>query len=43
MRAFIVGNGPSLKPWQLDRIKGEASYGVNRIHLIYPETSWRPN
>jgi len=43
MRAFIVGNGPSLKSGQLDRIKGDVSYGVNRIHLIYPETAWRPN
>jgi hypothetical protein len=42
-RVFIVGNGPSLKPWQLDKIKGEVSYGVNRIHLIYPETAWRPD
>lgn len=42
-RAFIVGNGPSLKPDQLDRLIPETSFGVNRIHLIYDQTKWRPN
>ena len=43
-RAFVIGNGPSLKAEQLDRIhqNGDVSFGVNRIHLIYPETKWRP-
>jgi len=42
-RAFVVGCGPSLKADQLDRLIPEVSFGVNRIHLIYPETKWRPN
>lgn len=42
MRAFVVGNGPSLKPDQLDKLIPEVSFGVNRIHLIYPQTRWRP-
>ena len=42
MRAFIVGNGPSLTPKALDKIRGEASFAVQRIHLIYPQTRWRP-
>jgi hypothetical protein len=42
MRAFIVGNGPSLKHTNLDLLYGEISFATNRIHLIYPETSWRP-
>ncbi len=42
MRAFIVGNGPSLAKTNLDLIKGEISFAANRIHLIFPHTSWRP-
>ena len=42
-RAFIVGNGPSLKPDQLDRLIPEVSFAVNRIHLMYDKTKWRPD
>lgn len=42
MRAFIVGNGISLKHTDLDKLKGEISFGVNNIHLVYPSTEWRP-
>lgn len=42
MRCFIVGNGPSLRDTPLDDLVGEVSYATNRIHLIYPETKWRP-
>lgn len=41
-RAFVVGNGPSLNRTSLDLIKDEVSFGVNRVHLIYPRTAWRP-
>lgn len=43
-RAFIIGNGKSLAPDQLDKLQeeGEVTFGVNRIHFIYDETSWRP-
>jgi len=41
-RAFIIGNGPSLKAEQLDRLINEVTFGVNRIHLIYDQTKWRP-
>jgi len=41
-RAFVVGNGPSLKPEQLNKLIPEVSFGVNRIHLIYDKTKWRP-
>ncbi len=43
-RAFVIGNGPSLKPWQLGMIyqNEDVSFGVNRIHLIYDQTRWRP-
>jgi hypothetical protein len=42
-RCFIIGNGPSLTPEDLDMIKGEFSFGCNRIFDIYEKTSWRPN
>ena len=43
-RAFIIGNGRSLKPDQLDRLheNNDVCFGVNRIHLIYGSTPWRP-
>jgi len=41
-RCFVVGNGPSLNKTPLELLEGEVSWGVNRIHLIYPRTSWRP-
>jgi len=42
-RAFIVGNGKSLKVDQLAKLHEhrEVSFGVNRIHLIYGG-GWRP-
>lgn len=42
MRAFVVGNGPSLAHTPLEFLTGEISFACNRIHLIYPHTSWRP-
>ncbi len=43
MRAFIVGNGPSLRNTNLELLRDEVSYGVNAIHLLYEKTAWRPN
>ena len=43
MRAFIVGNGPSLNQTPLDALKDEVCFGVNRIHLLYDKVVWRPN
>ncbi|XDD45052.1 6-hydroxymethylpterin diphosphokinase MptE-like protein [Leptospira sp. WS39.C2] len=41
---FIVGNGPSLKVEDLNWLKEKniPSFGVNKIHLIYPQSEWRP-
>jgi hypothetical protein len=36
-RCFIIGNGPSLKKTDLSRLRGEYSFGVNRIYLMFPE------
>lgn len=41
-RCFVIGNGPSLTPEDLDRIKGEYSFASNRIYYIYDKTQWRP-
>lgn len=43
-RIFIVGNGASLNetPLYLLSERGEHSFGMNKIHLIYPTTIWRP-
>jgi hypothetical protein len=43
MRAFIVGNGPSLAKTNLDLLVGEVSFATNRIQLIYDRTDWRPS
>ena len=36
-RCFIIGNGPSLKKTDLARLKGEYTFGLNRIYLLFPE------
>ncbi len=41
-RCFIIGNGPSLNAADLDKIKGEISFGANRIYNIFSDTNWRP-
>lgn len=42
-RIFIIGNGPSLSPRDLDLIKDEDSFGINRIGMIFSKTEWRPS
>jgi hypothetical protein len=41
-RCFIIGNGPSLTANDLEKIKGEFSFGCNKIYKIFKDTSWRP-
>ena len=36
-RGFIIGNGPSLRHTDLARLKGEFTFGLNRIYLMFPE------
>ena len=36
-RAFIIGNGPSLKKTNLGKLKDEFTFGLNRIYLMFPE------
>lgn len=41
----VIGNGPSLRAEDLTRLHelGIATFACNRIHLIFPQTPWRPN
>jgi hypothetical protein len=41
-RCFIIGNGPSLKPEDLERLKGEYTFASNKIYKIFNKTNWRP-
>ena len=41
-RCFVIGTGPSLTVDDLERLKGEITFGSNRIFEIFPKTSWRP-
>jgi hypothetical protein len=36
-RAFIIGNGPSLKNTDLSNLENEITFGLNRIYLMFPE------
>lgn len=42
MRAFVIGNGPSLKHTPLGLLNKEISFACNNIHRIYSLTHWRP-
>lgn len=42
-RCFIVGNGPSLRIEDLDRLQGELTFASNRIFLAFEQTEWRPS
>lgn len=41
---FILGNGPSLSPVDLDKLadKHIVTFATNRIYNIFPHTHWRP-
>ena len=41
-RCFVIGNGPSLCPEDLDLLCGEYTFAANRIYNIFDRTSWRP-
>lgn len=44
-RCFFIGNGPSLRAADLQRLHeaGELTFAFNRIYNIFPETDWRPS
>lgn len=41
-RAFVIGNGPSLRISDLERLRNEITFASNRIYVCFGETSWRP-
>lgn len=41
-RCFIVGNGPSLIPGDLDLLCDEICFASNRIFGLFNKTKWRP-
>ncbi len=44
-KCFLIGNGPSLLPSDLDKIASHdmISIGCNRIYLMFPNTHWKPD
>lgn len=42
-RCFIIGNGPSLRVEDLEKLKGEITFGTHRIYTLFGDTSWRPS
>jgi hypothetical protein len=40
--AWLIGNGPSVRTEDLDRLAGKLSFAFNRFHLAYPRTAFRP-
>jgi hypothetical protein len=36
-RAFVIGNGPSLKNTDISRLRHEFTIGLNRIYLMFPD------
>jgi len=42
-RCFIIGNGPSLCPKDLDLIINEKTFAMNQIYKIFDKTIWRPS
>lgn len=41
-RCFVLGNGPSLRISDLDKLKGEITIASNKIYLAFDQTEWRP-
>lgn len=41
-RCFLIGNGPSLRLEDLNRLKGEICFGCNMIYKVFERTEWRP-
>jgi hypothetical protein len=42
-RGFVIGNGPSLKLEDLEKIKDEITIAANKVYLAFDKVSWRPS
>ncbi len=40
-RCFIIGNGPSLKQTDLQKLRNEYTIGMNRIYMLFPELGFQ--
>ena len=41
-RGFVIGNGPSLRMSDLDRLSDDVTIASNKIFLAFEKTAWRP-
>ena len=41
-RAFVIGNGPSLRVSDLELLRNEITFGSNKVYLAFDQTAWRP-
>lgn len=41
-KAFVLGNGPSLRVSDLDRLSGQITFACNNIFVAFTDTTWRP-
>jgi hypothetical protein len=41
-RCFIIGNGPSLKVEDLNKLDNEITFASNKIYLAFEHVKWRP-
>ena len=42
-RGFVIGNGPSLRVSDLDKLANDVSIASNKIYLAFDDTIWRPD
>lgn len=42
-RGFVIGNGPSLRMSDLDKLTNDVSIASNKIYLAFEGTNWRPD
>lgn len=40
-RCFIMGNGPSLNKTNLELVRNEITFGLNRIYLLFPKIKFK--
>lgn len=41
-RGFVIGNGPSLRVEDLEKLRDEITVASNKVYLAFPQVSWRP-
>ncbi len=41
-KCFVIGNGPSLRASDLEKLKNEVTFAANEIYKIFDQTNWRP-